>query len=225
MRHGKIRGNFLFNHRERWGLTPWGLLLLIILLFFIITLIFRNIYPTLAPIEREKSDVLVLEGFATDHVMKLAMKEFTAGKYRLLVVTGAPLEYGDMLSAYHNTATVAGKSLLKMGFDSTRLVIVTTADLRNERTYNSAVSLRQWMVTSKPDIRSLNLITTAVHGGRSRLLFRKALGDSIRVGIISVPGLYYGASDWLKTSKGFRETMNEAIGYFYIRWFFRPGTR
>ena len=78
------------------------------------------------------------------------------------------------------------------------------------------------LVANRPDIKAVNLMTLGVHGGRSQLLFRAALGDSIRVGIISLPNFYYGPNSWWKNSKGFRETMNEALGYFYVRFFFRP---
>ena len=151
------------------------------------------------------------------------MKEFKSNNYKLLIVTGAPLEYGDLLAPCRNTARVAGLSLLRLGFDSTKLVMIGTDDIRNERTYNSAVRLRQWLVTNRPDITAVNLMTMGVHGGRSRMLFRKALGDSVKVGIISVPNFYYGPDSWWKSSKGFRETMNEAIGYYYIKFFFHPG--
>ena len=65
-------------------------------------------------------------------------------------------------------------------------------------------------------------MTMGVHGGRSQLLFKAALGDSIGVGVISIPNFYYGQHSWRKSSKGFRETMNEAFGYFYVRFFFHP---
>ena len=65
-------------------------------------------------------------------------------------------------------------------------------------------------------------MTMSVHGARSRKMFQEALGDTIKVGIISVRNFYYDSHDWWKSSKGFRETMNEAIGFFYVKFFFRP---
>ena len=214
---------FLINRRERWGLTLYGWLILVLFIFIFAYLGFRNLFGTLAPVQREKTNILVLEGFVNDYVLYDAMKEFKSNNYKLLIVTGAPLEYGDLLASCRNTARVAGMSLLRLGFDSTKLVMIGTDDIRNERTYNSAVRLRQWLVANRPDITAVNLMTMGVHGGRSRMLFRKALGDSVKVGIISVPNFYYGPDSWWKSSKGFRETMNEAIGYYYIKFFFHPG--
>lgn len=212
---------FLFSRKERWGLTlpGWGLLLIIILLP--LYLLFINLYDILAPVEREKTDILVLEGFISDYVLQGAINEFRQNNYELLITTGTPLEYGDLLAPYRNTAIVAGKSLLRLGFDSTKLVMIGTDEIRNDRTYNSAIRLKFWLKSNRPDTKAINLMTMSVHGGRSRLLFQAALGDSIKTGIISMPNFYYGRHSWWKSSKGFRETMNEAIGYFYVRWFFR----
>ncbi len=214
--------NFFINRRERWGLTFYGWLFLILLFAGCLYAGFRSLYGVLSPVEREQSKVLVLEGFVNDYVLQDAIREFKDNGDTLLVITGAPLEYGALLSQYRNTATIAAMSMIKLGFDSTKLVILTTDDLRNERTYNAALKLKQWLATQRPGIRAVNLMTMSVHGGRSRLLFRKALGDSVKVGIISVPNFYFGPGTWWKSSKGFRETMNEAIGYFYIRFFFHP---
>jgi len=213
---------FLINKRERWGLSIYGWIVIVIIIFLPIYLGLRNLYSILSPVHREKTGILVLEGFISDYVLEDAINEFTNNHYTLLITTGTPLEYGDLLERYHNTSRVAGMSLIKLGFDSTKLVMIGTDEIRNERTYNSAIKLKKWICANRPDIRAINLMTMSVHGGRSQLLFKKALGDSIRVGIISVPNFYYGPHSWWRSSKGFRETMNEAIGYFYVRYFFHP---
>ncbi len=213
---------FLINKKERWGLSLYGWLVLVIIIILTLFIGFRNIFSILAPVHREKTDVLVLEGFISDYVLKDAMKEFTNNHYKLLITTGTPLEYGDLLAPYRNTARVAGMSLLRLGFDSTKLIMIGTDEIRNDRTYNSAIRLKKWIRANRPDIKAINLMTMSVHGGRSWLLFEAALGDSISVGIISVPNFYYGPANWWRSSKGVRETVNELIGYFYVRFFFRP---
>ena len=34
--------------------------------------------------------------------------------------------------------------------------------------------------------------------------------------------MFYGPYNWWHSSKGFREVINEMIGYYYVRLFFRP---
>jgi len=213
---------FLLNKKVRWGLTIWGWLLILFIIFISLLLLGNNLYQILAPVHREKSKILVLEGAVSDYVIDSAIREFKAGHYRLLITTGTPLEWGHLLVSYNNTAQLAAVSLIKSGFDSTKLVVVSTSEIRNDRTFNSAKELKRWLNSHEPGVRSINIMTLGVHGGRSRLLFQSALGDSIQVGIISVKNFYYGPHNWWKSGKGFRETVNEAIGYFYVRFFFRP---
>ncbi len=214
---------FFFNKRPRWALTLWGWLCLGIIIFLLSWQFFRNLYVVLAPTEREETDLLVLEGFVSDLVIADAIREFYSRPYTLLITTGTPLEVGSMLLPWENTAGVAAASLLRMGFDSARLKVVPSSEIIHDRTFQSARALAHWLKIHRPETRSLNLMTSSVHGGRSRLLFQAGIGDTVRVGIISNPNYYYGRDDWWKSSKGIRETLNEAIGYYYVRFFFRPG--
>jgi len=179
-----MRKNYfhLISFKERWGLTLWGHLLIVLVIFLFFIIGACNIYNLLAPVEREKADVLVLEGFISDYLLQDAINEFQTNKYKLLITTGTPLIYGELLAPYKNTANVAGMSLLKLGFDSTKLVMVGSNEIRNDRTYNSAVALREWLKKNRPQTKSLNLMTMGVHGARSQLLFQEAMGDTIKVG-------------------------------------------
>ena len=213
---------FLVSRKQRWGLTIWGWLLLLIIIFSPTFLFFRNLYPILSPVERENTKVLALEGFISDYVLEDAIREFRQGKYSLLVTTGTPIEAGALLSEYKSTARVAAESLKKLGFDSSRLVVVETDEIMHDRTYNSGLALKYWLKKNMSGVKAVNLMTMSVHGARSKVLFQAAMGDSIKVGIISLPNMFYGPYDWWHSSKGFREVMNEAIGYYYVKLFFRP---
>ncbi len=222
MKNKTTASYFFINRRERWGFSIYGWMLLVIMIFLPFYLLFNNLYSILAPIQPAQTKILVLEGFISDYILADAIREFNNNHYTLLITTGTPIEYGKMLSQYKNTAMAAGMSLIKLGFDSTKLVIVEADEIKNDRTYNSAIKLRDWISGNRPEIKAINLMTMSVHGGRSRLLFQAALGDSIKVGIISIPNIHYNQHSWWKSSKGFRETMNEALGYFYVRFFFSP---
>ena len=213
---------FLVSRKQRWGLTIWGWLLLLIIIFSPTFLFFRNLNPILSPVERENTKVLALEGFISDYVLEDAIREFRQGKYSLLVTTGTPIEAGALLSEYKSTARVAAESLKKLGFDSSRLVVVETDEIMHDRTYNSGLALKYWLKKNMSGVKAVNLMTMSVHGARSKVLFQAAMGDSIKVGIISLPNMFYGPYDWWHSSKGFREVMNEAIGYYYVKLFFRP---
>lgn len=212
----------LISKRERWGLTWKGWLSLILLLVVSGYLFFSNLYDTLAPVERVEAKVLVLEGAVTDQVLTEAIREFRSQPYEWLITTGTPLDYGSYLIDYGNTAAVMGMSLLRLGFDSARLIVAGSAVGLHDRTYHSALALKNYLRNNMPAIKAVNVMSPGVHAGRSRLLFRAALGDSISVGIIAVPSPYYQSDAWWQSSKGFRDVLSEMLGYYYVRFFFRP---
>lgn len=213
---------FLFSKRPRWGFTAVGHLTLLLLLTLFIWLFLKNIHSILAPVDPVGAKILVVEGSVNDNVLEEAIRYFNKDHYQLLITTGTPLDYGSHLSEYKNTAQVTGQSLLRLGLDSASLVILATDAVMHDRTYNSAIRLKLYLAEFHKDVKAINLISQGVHGARSRLLFRAALGDSVEVGIISVPSTYYSGQNWWRSSKGFREVMNETFGYFYVLLFFRP---
>jgi hypothetical protein len=215
----------LISKKTRWGLTIWGWLAIVTACGLILWLFMGHVYNFLAPTRREPAPVLVLEGAVPDYVLVEATKEFSAYPYQWLITTGTPLEWGHLLTPYGNTANIAAFSLKKMGFDSTRLIAVSTDEILNDRTFNSALELGEYLHKFHPEIRSVNLMSYSVHSRRSQMLFQYALGDSIRVGIIASGSFYYGSGNWWKSGKGFREVMNEVFAYIFTRFFFKPYTK
>jgi hypothetical protein len=54
------------------------------------------------------------------------------------------------------------------------------------------------------------------------LLFQKALGDNILVGVIAAPNSRYDANEWWTSSAGVRTLIGEALAYLYARFLFYP---
>jgi hypothetical protein len=54
------------------------------------------------------------------------------------------------------------------------------------------------------------------------LLYEKAFGKNVVVGIISVPNPDYDVRHWWRYSDGVREVLSESVGYVYARLFFYP---
>ncbi|MBC8314763.1 MAG: YdcF family protein [Bacteroidales bacterium] len=213
---------WLISKRVRWGLTIWGWLSILLIITLSIFLLMTQLYSFLAPVHREKSDMLILEGAAPDYVLEAAIIEFEENNYKYLVTTGTPLEWGHLLVEYGNTANIAASSLKKMGFDSTNLVAIATEEIQNNRTYNSALEFASYLRQYHPEIKAINLMSYGPHSRRSQMMFQAALGKEVKVGIISIQSFYYGPNDWWKSSKGFREVINELLGYIFVKFFFVP---
>ena len=87
----------------------------------------------------------------------------------------------------------------------------------------SAISLKKWWGDhEKTPLSKVNLLTVGPHARRSRLLFEKALGSSVEVGVISIPGKDYETGKWWHSSSGVRMVIGETIAYLYARLFFHP---
>jgi uncharacterized SAM-binding protein YcdF (DUF218 family) len=84
--------------------------------------------------------------------------------------------------------------------------------------------LRNWFLEHNVDVRGVNIVTEDTHARRTRLLFEKALGKAVAVGVIAVPNPDYDARRWWRYSEGVKDVLGEAIAYGYTRLFFHPPT-
>ena len=74
-----------------------------------------------------------------------------------------------------------------------------------------------------PVVRAVNLYSFGAHARRSRLLYQKALGRKIQVGVIAYPDYHYDPARWWAEGEGFRDVVGEGIAYLYARLLFHPG--
>src|SRR5437868_14466756 len=91
-----------------------------------------------------------------------------------------------------------------------------------ERTYSTAIALRDWFRDNTP-VHTINLVTEGAHARRTRLLYQKAVGRNVTVAIIAVSNADYNPKQWWRYSDGVREVIGESIAYIYAKFFFiRP---
>jgi len=186
-------------------------------------LFLKSIYPFLAVTYRVDADVLVVEGWIHDYAIQAAVKEVKNGSYQRVFSTGGPVEgSGAYTNDYHTSASIGADLLKRYGLPNEPLQMVPSRVMDRDRTYGSAVALRNWFREHDMHVRSLNVLTENVHARRTRLLFQKALGSEVAVGIIAVPQPDYDARRWWAYSQGVKDVSSETIGYVYARLFFWP---
>jgi uncharacterized SAM-binding protein YcdF (DUF218 family) len=213
----------IIDKRERRGLTWFGRLMVLIFLFSAIFTYIFTIHSFLAQTETVKADVLVVEGFIPDYGMEESKEIFEKGKYKLLIITGKPFEKGSHLSAYKNSGESSAATLIKLGMDSNKIRVVSLEDYhKRDRTYATALRLKEWIAGSGLEIHSLDLVTIDCHARRSRLLFQKVFGNDMEVGIISIVNRDYDPNKWWGSSSGFRTVIQETIAWIYARFLFNP---
>ncbi len=181
-----------------------------------------TIHPFLAPDAPLPGGAMVVEGWASDHSMQAAVAEFRRNHYDRMYVTGGPMESGGPLSEYKTYAQFGGAVLLKLGMSTNELQVVPAPWVKQDRTYTAAVSLASWLRNAGVHPATIHLITEGTHARRSWLLYEKALGRGVKVGVTAVPPIDYDPRRWWRSSMGVRSVIGETLAYAYARLFFWP---
>ncbi|MCU0772154.1 MAG: YdcF family protein [Verrucomicrobia bacterium] len=204
-----------------WRLTGrgWALVALVFLAGLLGFLL--GIHPFLAVQAPVRADVLVVEGWAADYAIKAAAREFEQGGYATVYVTGGPMERGAPLSEYRTYAALGAAVLDYFGAPTNHTQAVPAPKVRRDRTYASALALRDWMEAQDESPTALNVLTIGPHARRSRLLYEKAFAGTCRIGVIPIEPQEYDPDRWWAYSAGVRTVMSETVAYFYARVFFR----
>lgn len=219
--HRKTFRMQLFQRQEIWTLTPQGWLIAIALITFTMTIFIAHVQPFLAPTYPIKTaDILVVEGWIGNSDLKQAFTEFQRGSYRQIIVTGGPINKDFYQTGYDDFAALATAKLQNMGLESEKIITVTSPETIKDRTYESAITLRQWLENSNLNIKSINLFTHDTHARRSWIMFKKALAPQIKVGIIASKPGHYNPQRWWHSSTGVRTIINEGLAYIYAQFFF-----
>ncbi len=213
----------LISRKTRTRTTPFGKVLILTLIVIISIFTLRGLNKFLSVTDSVSSKTMAVEGFLPDYTLKNVLTTFYNGGYEKMIIIGKPIGQGYYLSGYSTSADLMRGTLIEMGLDSNLIVSVSIpGNVIRDRTYSTGLLLFNWFNTSDPELKNVNIYTFGAHARRSRLLFKKALGDDYEIGIISGEDLSYDQSKWWKSSKGFRTVLNESLAYFYARFFFYP---
>lgn len=211
----------ILNRKERWGLSWRGWLLITSVGLIAVYLVFLNVHPFLAVTCRVNANILVVEGWVHKYADRLAVEEFKTGSYQQVLTTGGPVVgSGGYVNDYQTSASVGADLLKKLGLPSESLQMVPSREIGRDRTYSSAVALREWFRKHNVTVHAFNVVTEDTHARRTRLLFEKAFGGTVTVGIISVPNPDYDQRRWWRYSEGVKDVMSEGIAYLYAKFLF-----
>jgi len=217
----------LLDRKERWSLSWRGRLILALILasalLLVGALVLKGVYPFLATTHRVNANILVVEGWIHEYAIRAALKEFQSNHYARIFTTGGPVEgTGGYINDYCTSASVGADLLRKNGLANGSVQMVPSRVMDRDRTYGSAIALRNWFRDHNMAVSGIDVVTEDVHARRTRLLFQKALGDKLTVGVIAIANPDYDAKHWWSYSEGVKEVGSEALAYVYARLFFHP---
>ena len=213
----------LFVRKERWSLSWRGRLIVTSALLLVSVLFLKGIYPFLAITQRVDANTLVVEGWITEYAIRAAVKEFQDNRYQRVFTTGGPVRgTGGYINDFMTSASVGADLLKKWGVPDERLQMVPCRVTDRDRTYGSAVALRNWFRDHNVVVSGIDVVTEDLHARRTRLLFQKAFGKDVQIGIIAVANVDYPANRWWHYSQGLKDVVSEFAAYLYARLFFFP---
>ncbi|MDK2909329.1 MAG: hypothetical protein PWR20_896 [Bacteroidales bacterium] len=214
----------LFKRKLVRVFTFWGWLVmigLVILVFYTLLVKIGGWLSYQDPLP--DAEVLVVEGFLPDYALQLAAVEFEKGNYKYVVTTGIPFTNGIRFCAYSNFADQARAVLIQFGIPEEKVFSAPTHEAYRDRTYASAVALRKWFLDNGKLPASFNMYSMGAHAARSSYLYKQAFRDTgVKIGVLNAPDLTLDKEHWWKNSKGFRTVPVEALGYLFVRLFFKP---
>ncbi len=157
------------------------------------------------------------------YALRAGAEEFKSGSYERIFTTGGPENgYRGYINDYYTWASVAAEGLKTFGIPKDVIQMAPSHVLGRERTYSSAIALRDWFRDHNLAIHSFNVLTEDSHARRTQLLYKEAFGKNVTVGIIAVSNPDYDPKDWWRYSDGIRDVIGETIAYIYARFFFYP---
>jgi uncharacterized SAM-binding protein YcdF (DUF218 family) len=181
----------------------------------------RAAHPFLAISRVAGGEFMVVEGWIPEYAVGEAARLFRTGGYQKVLAVGGPVSGAESPAAADDThAYVAAGRLKRLGVLADRVQSVPTQVRERNRTYASAIAVRKWLKESGESTVRLDVVTLGVHARRSRLLFQKAFGPEVVVGVVAVPNREYDAERWWRYSEGVKEVISETAGYLYVRLFF-----
>jgi hypothetical protein len=218
-----VRRLALFRRREIWFPTLWGWLALLVLGAAFVLFVGRSIHGFLAMTDPVGARVLVVEGWMGPEELDEVIAVFRARGYERIITTGGPMSSWSPAPAPTNYADRAALYLKEHGVPEEALTAVPARARIRDRTYNSAVTVREWAKRSGLRLEALDLISDGPHARRSRALYQLAFGPEVKVGVLATKSYDYDAARWWRSSLGAKDVIEQAIEYAWVKCCFRPG--
>jgi hypothetical protein len=191
----------------------------IIFLFIFFSILFLlfclTIHSFLAKDNPIDGEAIIAEGWLPDYCLEFVADYLKINKYKMVFVTGIPLETGSYLKEYKTYADLGGSTLKKLSISDSRMCIIPAPYSTIDRTYASAIALKKWLDSSGCSIHTFDVCSHSTHTRRSALLFQRALGKKYKVGSIAIKHRDYDPKYWWKCSQGVRSVIDETIAYVY----------
>jgi len=221
----------VFRRREVWWPTWRGALLLLVVATLVVAGLCYKAHDLLAPHQPARGPAgdgartLVVEGWMEAGELQQAIVALRAGRYARVLTTGGPVVTWPGDTLWHSYAVRAASYLRANGVADIPVIAVEAPASAQDRTYLSAVMVREWAQRSGVKLEAIDLFSVGVHTRRSWLLYRMALGDEVEVGVLAARPVEYDPQRWWASSAGAKVTLGEAVSVVWTKCCFWPAAR
>ena len=206
----------LFRRRQVWLPTLWGWLVFLLAAAAAIVVAGRYVHSFLSPNEpAAQARILVVEGWIDGEGLDQAVAAFRTGRYERVVTTGGPIETWLNFRDSSNYADWAASYLRTHGLADTQVTPVSAPASAQDRTFLSAVKVREWAAQQRLALDALDVFSAGPHARRSRMLYRMAFGPKVQVGVMAARSQEYDDGHWWRTSAGAKSVFSETISLLW----------
>ena len=171
-------------------------------------------YPFLARHAPVPADLLVVEGWLSDDLLRQAAGWAESNGVRKIVATGGPLETGSPLVEWRTGAEMTKARLERLGLgDRFELAAAPAERVRRDRTRESARALKAAL--GPEERKAFNVASAGPHARRSWRAFRGEFGAESAVGSVALTPVEYAGDDWWTCSEGVRSVVDETVAWLY----------
>ena len=203
--------------------TVWGWAAIIAVIVSTVVALALTATAWLAPNQAATgARLLIVEGWLDGPDLDQAIVAFQRGRYERIVTTGGPIEAWAGWQPWLNFAERGAAYLKAHGLANARIDIVPAPASAQDRTFLSAVVVREWAQRSGVALSTVDLFSAGVHARRSHLLFRMALGPGVTVGVLSARPSDFDAVHWWRSSQGTKSVMGETLSLAWTTCCFWP---
>lgn len=211
--------------------TVWGTVVLITLAALLLVLAARGAGSLLLVNEPARGSdgqgarLLVVEGWLDETELADAAEAYRRGRYERVVTSGGPIESWRVSQAAATYAERAADYLRRHGLVDVQVAAAPAPASAQDRTFLSAVVVREWVEREGLKIDAIDLYSAGVHSRRSRAVYRLAFGDRAEVGVLAATPRSYDADRWWLTSSGTKAVLGELLSLTWTTCCFWPPPR
>lgn len=218
----------LVRRRQVWLPTLWGWLLLAVATAMLLALFTFAIGDWLMLRDPARgadghgARTLVVEGWLDESDLEQALATVRDGHYERVLTTGGPIESWNDARVWGTFAARAAGYLKARGVLEVPVIAVPAPASAQNRTFLSAVMVRDWARHAGLRLDAIDLYSAGVHARRSRALYRLALGPTVEVGVLAASPRTYDAQRWWASSDGAKTLVGELLGLAWTTCCFWP---